>query len=299
VEPVLSVVVPARSVAEVIGGQLDALAGQTFDGPWELVISDNGSTDDTVRRVMEYRDRIPGLRVVDSSSQPGLAGARNLGVEAATADRVAFCDADDLVSPEWVGAMAEALTTHDLAGGPCRLVPGTPRPAQLDGWAPAPPPAAAEPPATLGCNLGTTKRLFAELGGFDPLLNGAEDIDYCWRAHLAGHELRFAPAARVLKSQRTELGAVYRQHRAYGRAAAYSWYRYRNLGYPSVAFRTRARELAWLGLRSYLLLQRSGRDAWVRVAGREVGFFKELRKVPRRRALIGTASLTATAGSTR
>jgi GT2 family glycosyltransferase len=167
------------------------------------------------------------------------------------------------------------------------MVPGRPDAAQFDDWPATSPPAdGAEPPVALGCNLGTTKRLFARLGGFDATFNGAEDIDYCWRAQLAGYQFCFAPRARILKSQRTELGAIYRQHRAYGRAAAYTWYRYRKLGYPSVALRTRVRELAWLGFRSPLLLRQSSRGVWIRVAGREVGFFQGLTGVWHRRRAI-------------
>src|SRR5699024_707926 len=48
VDPWASVVIPALNEAETIGTQLDALAGQDVDAPWEVIVVDNGSTDDTI-----------------------------------------------------------------------------------------------------------------------------------------------------------------------------------------------------------------------------------------------------------
>ena len=62
----VSVVMPTRNVAETVGGQLAALAAQTYTGDWELVVADNGSTDDTAPVLHRWADRIPHLRVVDA-----------------------------------------------------------------------------------------------------------------------------------------------------------------------------------------------------------------------------------------
>jgi cellulose synthase/poly-beta-1,6-N-acetylglucosamine synthase-like glycosyltransferase len=49
--PTVSVVIPVLNGAATLGRQLEALAGQTYDQPWEIVVADNGSTDGTVELV--------------------------------------------------------------------------------------------------------------------------------------------------------------------------------------------------------------------------------------------------------
>ncbi|MGH2922242.1 MAG: glycosyltransferase family 2 protein, partial [Gaiellaceae bacterium] len=115
-QPSLTVVVPCLNEEGTIGAQLSALARQEWARPWEVIVADNGSTDDSVRVVEGYRGRLPGLRVVDASDKRGQAHALNVGVSEARADAVAFCDADDEVAPGWVAAMGEALLSHELVG---------------------------------------------------------------------------------------------------------------------------------------------------------------------------------------
>jgi cellulose synthase/poly-beta-1,6-N-acetylglucosamine synthase-like glycosyltransferase len=76
----VSVVIPARNAAWCLTEQLRALAAQDFDGTWEVVVSDNGSTDGTVALVRDLAASFPvPLRVVDASRRPGPAHARNEG----------------------------------------------------------------------------------------------------------------------------------------------------------------------------------------------------------------------------
>ena len=56
--PVLSVVIPCLNVAATLGPQLDALSAQDADFEWEVVIADNGSTDQTVPLATSYTDRL-------------------------------------------------------------------------------------------------------------------------------------------------------------------------------------------------------------------------------------------------
>ena len=109
-----SVVVPTYNAAATLPEQLAALAAQTIGFPFEVVISDNGSTDDSASVAAAWCDRLD-LRVVDASRGRGVSVARNVGIEAAAADLVLLCDADDGVSAGWV----EAMTT------PCVRIPSS------------------------------------------------------------------------------------------------------------------------------------------------------------------------------
>ena len=104
VTPELSVVIPVRDAAATIEDQIDALLGQEWDRPWELVVVDNGSHDATQTIVERYADRDDRVRLVDASDRPGVAHCRNVGIRAARADAIAMCDADDVVAPGWLRA---------------------------------------------------------------------------------------------------------------------------------------------------------------------------------------------------
>ncbi len=93
--PVLSVVIACRNAEDTLGVQLSALSRQECPVPWNVVISDNGSTDRTVAIAQGYARKLPGLVIVDSSERAGAGYARNIGAEATSARFLAFCDADD------------------------------------------------------------------------------------------------------------------------------------------------------------------------------------------------------------
>jgi glycosyltransferase involved in cell wall biosynthesis len=57
----LSVVIPAHNVAATLGDQLDALAAESWDGEWEIVVVDNCSTDGTAALVRDHAARNPRL----------------------------------------------------------------------------------------------------------------------------------------------------------------------------------------------------------------------------------------------
>ena len=224
-QPKLTVVIPALDAADDIARQLDALAGQEWDQPWEVVVADNGSTDGTRAVVEGYADLLPSLRVVDASETRGQAHALNAGVESARAEAVAFCDADDEVAPGWVAAMGDALARHELVA--CQSdtaklnepwVQGT-REGQVPGRLSTVsfPPYA--PYAGSG-GLGMRRSTHARLGGFDETMFVLFDVDLCLRAHKAGIELVLVPDALLHYRYRSGWRSVFRQARVYAEQMA-------------------------------------------------------------------------------
>jgi glycosyltransferase involved in cell wall biosynthesis len=93
--PVVSVVVPTYNRAELIGASVASLLGQT-GVDFEVVVVDDGSTDDTLPRLAAVAD--PRLRVVPAA-HGGVGAARNAGVAASRGRYVAFHDSDDEALP--------------------------------------------------------------------------------------------------------------------------------------------------------------------------------------------------------
>jgi glycosyltransferase involved in cell wall biosynthesis len=96
---------------------LAALCRQDRPGAWEVVVADNGSTDDTAAVALQWQHKLPELRVADTSARRGVNYARNVGAAAARGDFLVFCDADDAATPGWLRAMAAVSCSADLVGG--------------------------------------------------------------------------------------------------------------------------------------------------------------------------------------
>jgi CDP-glycerol glycerophosphotransferase len=97
--PPVSVIVAVYNTAEYLRECLDSLVAQTL-GDLEIVIVDDGSTDESPAIVAEYQEKHPGRFQVVTKANGGLADARNAGLAVASAEFVGFVDGDDYVAPE-------------------------------------------------------------------------------------------------------------------------------------------------------------------------------------------------------
>ncbi len=270
----LTVVIPCRNGARTIAGQLEALARQNWSGSWEVVVSDNGSTDGTVAVVESYRHRLPALRVVDSSDRAGANHARNAGVDAASGRSVVFCDDDDEVADGWLPAIADALHVHEFVAATLETrklnSSWTRDPRQAQGLRNTDP---SFLPYAFSAGLGIRRALHQAIGGFDEdFVGGAEDVDYCFQAQLHGAELHWVPQAVVHYRIRQDLRGIYRQGRSYSRGDVRLYKKYRPLGMKWQPARRAVK--FWLLCLPRLLLAVRSRDAlalWVWRLGRRVG----------------------------
>jgi glycosyltransferase involved in cell wall biosynthesis len=234
----LSVVMPVYNAADTICLQLDALARQDWSESWELIVADNGSTDDTREIVAGYEERIPALRIIDASGRQGTAHALNEGLRKAHGELFAFCEADDEVAPGWIRAMGEALEEHPLVVSRHdidKLNPPWVResrgrsPLATDSELRLPfPPYPLHGPTA---GLGVRRELHERIGGFDETLRANHDADYCVRLHLIGVEPVIAPNALLHYRYRDRLGAIFTQARLYAETSAVLQKRYAT-GHP-------------------------------------------------------------------
>lgn len=216
----LSVIIPCYNGAETIGAQLEALAGQRWQQPWEVIVADNGSTDDSIKIVGSYKRRISNLRIVDASARRGQPYALNVGVAAAKGEAIALCDADDVVGAGWVAAMGKALSECDGVAGridteklnPPWIFRAFPHP-QRDGLQKVGYPPYL--PYGGGCTRGFRRYIPQSIGGFDEGFRYLHDIDFCFRLQQAGYTLHFVKDAVVNYRLRSSLSGLFIQARDY------------------------------------------------------------------------------------
>lgn len=209
----LSVIIPCFNAADSIDAQLNALANQQCSEPWEIIVADNGSTDQSIAIVEKYQQRIPNLRVVDASGRKGAAYARNIGASVASSESLAFCDADDVVGSEWIAAMIEALSQHNFVAGNSDYsklnepwVIKTCEYREANGVKDYP-----YFPYAAGNNLGVKRWVHDAVGGFDETMLRLQDVDYCWRIQRTGTKLVAAPKALVYFRFRSSFKGMFRR----------------------------------------------------------------------------------------
>ncbi|HEY7499694.1 MAG TPA: glycosyltransferase family 2 protein [Vicinamibacterales bacterium] len=108
-----SIIVPTFNRAGELRTTLRSLAGLKTAAPWEVIVIDNNSTDDTRLAVIEAQPDFPvELRYVFEREQ-GRSAAMNTGIRAARGEIIATTDDDVQVEPDWLDRAAEALDTLD------------------------------------------------------------------------------------------------------------------------------------------------------------------------------------------
>ncbi len=201
-EPLVSVVLCTHNGALTLRDCCEGLARLAYPRH-EVIVVDDGSTDDSAAIAAAH-----GFRVISTPNQ-GLAAARNVGLEAARGEIVAYLDDDARPDPHWLDYLVRAfgegpyvgvggpnLVPHDdgLVAQCVARAPGNPREVLIDDER------AEHLP---GCNMAFRRDALLAIGGFDPQFRIAgDDVDVCWRLLDRGEALGFSPAAIVWHRRR-------------------------------------------------------------------------------------------------
>ncbi|QBI20288.1 glycosyltransferase family 2 protein [Egibacter rhizosphaerae] len=281
--PLVSVVIPVYNAAATLGQQLASLAIQDYPHDWEIVVADNGSTDASVLVAEAFLDSIPSLRVVDASARRGPGYARNFGTRAARGDVILYLDADDEAEPGYVRRMVDSATQHGLVGAHRET-------RTLQWYRAGSPPRASEVsigthaiqaktfpflPWAFGGGCGIARDAFEAIGGWSEVHTraGGEDVDFCWRAQLAGYTMGFAPGALVHYRQRAGVWTRMRQQFTYGACAPDVYLRFRDRGARPRSARVVIGTVAKLVVAAPLQPWRSAerREAWAGALSAQAG----------------------------
>jgi len=120
--PRFTAVIPAYNAERTLAESVESVLAQTVSD-FELVIVDDGSADATAEVARRFAGADPRVEVVSQQNR-GLAGSRNVGIERARGEYVAFLDSDDLWMPTFLEVTGDALDRDPGAGF-----------AYTDGWA--------------------------------------------------------------------------------------------------------------------------------------------------------------------
>jgi glycosyltransferase involved in cell wall biosynthesis len=272
-DPDVTVIVPAYNAATTITEQLEALRSQQTSFSFEVIVADNGSTDLTAKIVAGHMFDWPGLRLIDASTRRGSAHARNEGAKAALGAALAFCDADDVVEPQWLRHLVEPLTATRIVFG--SLCVNAINDSDVARWRGAPHASTITSEDSTRSfapsgNMAIFRPTYLELGGMDEDYPKSHDVEFSFRARAAGIELHPAPDAVVHYRYRSTLRGAFHQAFRGGRASAQMYSQYRDATAPR-GVATVGRSYWWLVTRAPQLSRRDRRGLWVSALGGACG----------------------------
>jgi GT2 family glycosyltransferase len=218
--PRVSVVVCTYNGGRTIRDCLEGFARLRYPN-FEVIVIDDGSTDETAGVVREY-----DVRLVQTENR-GLSHARNLGMELASGEIIAYTDDDAYPDPHWLYYLAHTFRTTSFVavGGPNLPPAGDGLIAEAVANSPGGPMhillSDREAEHIPGCNMAFRADALRAIGGFDPQFRTAgDDVDVCWRIQQAGWKVGFHPAALVWHHRRKTVRAYWKQQTGYGKAEA-------------------------------------------------------------------------------
>ncbi|MGM0782459.1 MAG: glycosyltransferase family 2 protein [Actinomycetota bacterium] len=215
-DPKISVIIPCYRSGLPLKDQLAALLSQRDAPTREILLCDNGGNPWLHPYVASLAPLPEGvfIRIIDADTHPGASFARNRGINEASAEKLAFCDDDDLVHPDWCRLAYEFLDDFPVVTGGvvvkedteltgkslaeklemlvAETVPVPPRPAGRGSMG----------PALMGGNFAARRDVLLAVGGFDAaLVRGGEDNDLAFRLDRAGVPITDCGAMSIIYSR--------------------------------------------------------------------------------------------------
>lgn len=216
-EPFVSVIVPVYNDANRIGKCIEALINQTYPhNRYEILIIDNGSTDDTCSVLKRY----PVTLLIEDGNQSSYA-ARNKGIRNAEGEVIAFTDSDCIPSLDWIEkGVRSLLQTHNcgLVGGRINIFfrnPGKPNAVELYDSVTNFKQKEDVEKRRFGstANVLTFKKVIDRVGLFNDTLKSGGDNEWGRRVFSFGYNQVYADDVCVAHPARDSFGQLYKRTR--------------------------------------------------------------------------------------
>jgi glycosyltransferase involved in cell wall biosynthesis len=214
ITPYLSFIIPAFNEKNFISNTLKQLHNFAPKCPYEVIIVDNGSTDNTREIAQSFND------TVLTCPEGTIAAVRNHGVSKSKGNILVFLDADVELTLEWqnniTGVINQIIEEQLLITGSRCLAPETSNIIN-NSWFNILSISTSNNYINSG-HLITSKVLFDEISGFNETLKTAEDHDFCVRAKQAGAKIRPTPSLKVIHyGYPATIGEFIKRERWHGR----------------------------------------------------------------------------------
>jgi glucosyl-dolichyl phosphate glucuronosyltransferase len=205
--PHVSVIVAAFNRAASLRGLIDSLIAQDACVPFEIIVADNGSVDDTPAVAAAFAAAGHPVRYL-RETRPGVSYARNAGAAVAAAPILAFTDDDQHVAANWISSIVAVLREHpdvDAIGGRVLAQWDHPRPLWMTPRLFGPVSLFDRGDRQLrlhrrqwmclpGGNLAIRREVFEALGGFNHEYIRSQDRELTVRLLLTGRTAMYVPA---------------------------------------------------------------------------------------------------------
>lgn len=194
-DPLVSVIIPVFNGERFLREAVQSVLDQGHS-PVEIIVVDDGSTDDTATVARRLPDTVSYLH----QTNQGPAAARNRGIEHAQGKLLAFADADDL----WPANKLELQLPYLLQDAKIDIVLGLIQQLRLSETVNGETHAEEFAEPAFSVNLGSAiirKSVFERVGLFDETMRYSEDVDWFMRAREAGAEIKTIDAVTLLYRQ--------------------------------------------------------------------------------------------------
>lgn len=230
--PRVTYVVIAHNEAANIGRTLSSILVQDSAGGREIIVVDDGSTDDTARVVTEVARSDPDVRLVRLAENQGRGYARSRGVAEARGRYIATVDADIVLPPDWFSRCLEELASADAVAG--TAVPDGDV-AYLHSRFRLEPKLVSHSTEVTGSNAVYRGEVFDRVS-FDPSLRNGEDVAMNRSLRQQRARLLTVPGLTVRHEESKTFAVSLRWLYQSGRGATRQLYRDRELRRPDLAF---------------------------------------------------------------
>ena len=233
----ISLIICSRDRHRQLAGCLESVRRITSDRPWELIIVDNGSTDETAAIVREFINTTNVRAIYLFEPRRGKSSGLNSALETASGQILAFTDDDCYPAPDFLSRVWSAFDAPSVGYIGGRIMPHHPadHPITINGdiWdrgqTPVTFPAGSFVHAGCiqGANMAFRRRVLLDIGGFDPLFgpgalfSAAEEIEAVGRASAMGWKGEYHPEVVVWHDygpQAADAAALWKSY-AIGRGA--------------------------------------------------------------------------------
>lgn len=218
--PTVSIIVPVYNGGQTLSSCLESLLNQNYPcDAYEIIVVENGSTDETLSIAQRYPVRLL------QSHQRGPAAARNLGIRHSHSEIIAFTDADCIAHPDWLAELVKPYEDFTVGGVAGEILAYQDDERNIverfsDEFSPLKnfiSGAGEFLPHLYTANASYRREVLQKVGGFNPDLFTAEDVDLSWRVQLeSNYRVRYAQQAIIYHQHRSTWRGLSRQYRQYG-----------------------------------------------------------------------------------